>query len=367
MHGLCNFNRVSSASTGSRGQSLLPPIPVVRGGVINKGQELRYQSALKKLAKVKFLTETDNLLERLIMGIPHASVLVLPLFFSSLVLSPALSASAEQASPSLQPNYPSSIKITLSKQAPSAIRLEAKRAPLAQILKELTDKTGVKIHYSALPSDLVTVTCTEVSVKTVVECLLGSGANLASKMPEKIGKATQPLHPDAKVAELWILSAPTVVSHADTPIAEAIEGQPSKPLQQKSKNPDVAERDRDQFDETLKQTTSKNPEERATALYNLGLSGKTDDPDIKDALKQALTDKNANVREQAVASITQTGDQDLIAELNQQPKAGKDADRITDEDELFQDVAMLQKAAKGGEKMALEFIKNRLPDSKVEQ
>ena len=267
----------------------------------------------------------------------------------------------------VRPPTSSSIQLTLSKQAPTAIHLEARAAPLAQILKAIADKTGVKIHYSALPSDLITVTCEEASVKTVVECLLGPGSNLAAKMPEKIAKATQALNPGAQAAELWILSAPTVVAHAESPKNEASAGQSSKPAQLKSKHPDIAERDHDQFEETLKLTASKNPEERATALYNLGLTGKTDDPDIKDALKQALSDENANVREQAAASITQSGAPDLIAELNQQSQAGNDADRIAADSTLSQDVAMLQKATKGGEKMALDFIKNRLPDSEIEQ
>ena len=289
-------------------------------------------------------------------------------FLACLVLHvSAIFAGTEDVSNSLPVSPPSSIQLTFSKQAPTAIHLEARAAPLAQILKAVADKTGVKIHYSALPSDLITVTCAEASVKAIVECLLGPGSNLAAKMPEKIAKATQALNPDAQAAELWILSAPTVVSHADSPKNGAIAGQSSKPAQLKSKHPDIAERDRDQFEETLKQTTSKNPEERATALYNLGLTGKTDDPDIKDALKQALSDENANVREQAAASITQSGASDLIAELNQQTQASNDAGRIAADSTLSQDVALLQKATKGGEKMALDFIKNRLPDSEVEQ
>ena len=303
------------------------------------------------------------------MGIPHASVLALPLFFASLALcTPALSASAGQASPSLRPSLPSSIRITLSKQAPSAIRLEAKQAPLAQILKQLTAKTGVKIHYSALPSNPITVTCAESSVKTVVECLLGPGSNLAAKMPEKLAKATQALNPgaQAQAAELWILSAPSAISRTDSPKDGAMPAQLTKPAQQKSKHPNIAERDRDQFEETLKQTASKNPEERATALYNLGLSGKTDDPDVKDALRQALTDDDPNVREQAAASIAQSADPALIAELNNLPKAGLDAGSTTDQSTLSQDVALLQKATRGGEKMALEFLKNRQSDSQIE-
>ncbi len=196
------------------------------------------------------------------MGIPHASVLALPLFFASLALcTPALSASAGQASPSLRPSLPSSIRITLSKQVPSAIRLEAKQAPLAQILKRLTAKTGVKIHYSSLPSDLITATCAEASVKAVVECLLGPGSNLAAKMPEKNAKLTQTLNPgaQAQAAELWILSAPSRIVHTDALTAKSDPGQTTPALAAKSKKETVADRDHDQWEETLKQAASKTP------------------------------------------------------------------------------------------------------------
>lgn len=261
----------------------------------------------------------------------------------------------------------SSVQVDLPKNKDDTIHLRAKHTTLDRILTTLSAKTGVKIHYSALPSNLITVTCAEASVKTVVECLLGPGANLATKIPEKTSEAIQALNPDAQAAELWILSAPTSLSHADSPKAETLAEQSPQPAQRKPKPQDIAERDRDQFEETLKQTTSKNPEERATALYNLGLTGKDDDPDVKDALRQALSDEAPNVREQAAISITQSGDPELIAELNKQPKIGIDADRTTDGNTLSQDVALLQKAAKGGEKMALDFIKNRRPDSQVEQ
>ncbi|MDD2724324.1 MAG: HEAT repeat domain-containing protein [Methylovulum sp.] len=260
-----------------------------------------------------------------------------------------------------------SIQVDLPKNKGGPIRLRAKQATLSRILTTLSAKTGVKIHYPALPPNPITVTCAETNVKTVIECLLGQPVNMMTKMPEKLAKADQTAHLEPQPVELWILSVPTPMSHADSAKAGTIAEQPSKPAQQQSKHQAIAERDRDQFEETLKQTAAKNPEERATALYNLGLADNKDDPDVKDALRQALTDENAAVREQAAASITQSGDPELIAELNQQPQTDDNAGRTTDENTLSQDLALLQKATKGGEKIALDFIKDRLPDSEVEQ
>lgn len=240
------------------------------------------------------------------------------------------------------PASPPASRLDLSRQAPAAIRLEARQAPLAQILKQLADETGVKIHYSILPSKPVTATCVGASVKTVIECLLRPRVDLAFRIPRNSAKAAPTR---SQVAELWLLPTLVDVDPADSANAAAAAVQ-AQPVQPRVERIESAEKDRAQLDETLEQAASKDPEQRATALYNMGLMGNHDDPDVKDALRQALTDENANVREQAAASISQIVDPDLIAALNQQSKTGIDAVRTTDENTLSQDVALLQKAAR---------------------
>jgi HEAT repeats len=299
------------------------------------------------------------------MGIPHASVLALPLFFASLALyTPTPSARPEQASPSLRTSLPSSIKITLSKQALSAIRLEAKQAPLLQILKQLTEKTGIKIHYSALPTNLVTVTCAEASVKAIVECLLGPGSNLVAKMPEKIAKATQALNPETQAVELWILSAPDTNPHT---VGLSLASQP--PAQEAPKAFSPEERDKDDFEETLKQAQadSHDPGQRELALYNLGLQGKKDDPDIKEALLTAINDDNPRIREQAAESLAQLG-----IKAPQHTGLAFKPDMAPNHDSEKQDVIdtanLLKQARESGEGNLLTSLKNLLPfDSQAEQ
>jgi hypothetical protein len=88
-----------------------------------------------------------------------ALALALSIIFACLMLHPPAGlASAEQVSIGLQPkgngvqaSQVSSIQLTLSDQVPTAIHLEARQAPLGQILKEITAKTGAIIHYSVLP------------------------------------------------------------------------------------------------------------------------------------------------------------------------------------------------------------------------
>ena len=67
-------------------------------------------------------------------GYPRISVYALALFFVCFALhTPAVFADAEQASSGLLSSPSSSIKITVSKQTPSTIRLQVKQAPLPQI------------------------------------------------------------------------------------------------------------------------------------------------------------------------------------------------------------------------------------------
>jgi hypothetical protein len=73
----------------------------------------------------------------------------LPHVFASLMLLVAANAvaSADTASNTLQANKPSSIHLTLSKQADTTIRLEAKSAPLEQVIDYLVAKqVGLLAH-----------------------------------------------------------------------------------------------------------------------------------------------------------------------------------------------------------------------------
>lgn len=253
------------------------------------------------------------------------------------------------------------IEISLPENNPGAIRMRASQAALSRILDALADKTGTKIHYAGLPSKPVSAICAGADVKTVIECLLGP-VDLAVKLPDKHSKPAANNKNASQIAELWLLSTETNnrLITATTGTTAAVE-QPAKPHRLTA-----AEKDRDRLDETLQETASKNPEQRATAIYNLGLTGPKDDPDVKAALKQALTDEDPNVREQAAASIRQSGDPDLIAELNRQTNASNDAGPVTDENSLSQDLVLLHKAMQGGEKTALEFLMTRQPGNQIE-
>jgi hypothetical protein len=89
-----------------------------------------------------------------------------------------------------------SIRLTLSKQIDSAIRLEARQAPLAQILKEIAGKTQAVVHYSVLPEAPVTATCVGANVAQIMECLVGKQIGLVAHKPSR-----------TKPAEFWLLGS----------------------------------------------------------------------------------------------------------------------------------------------------------------
>ena len=186
------------------------------------------------------------------MNTPQAHILAL--FFTFFV--PGAFANAAQVSDSLRPSQPANIQITLSKQAATAIRLEVKQAPLAQILKEITSKTGALIHYSMLSNEPITATCKGANVGQVMDCLVSKQISMISGKPEK-----------NKPAEFWL------VGNCD----ETCQAEVNKQFQRPEHAPEDQAKDdpflQEQSDALLKQAQSKDPGERGLALYNLGLAG----------------------------------------------------------------------------------------------
>jgi hypothetical protein len=273
------------------------------------------------------------------MGTPSASILALPPIFASLLLlvaAPAL-ASADNVSNALQTSHPSSIQITLSKQDNTAIRLEARAAQLGQILKAIADKTGASIHYSILPPEPVTVTCAGHSVSGLLECLLGSRVDRVYRYPRpgavklKVARpnldnpsSTKPLsilakNTSAQPEEIWLLAT-------NSPVKPNIAGNsPAKDLEPEAPAiPEPTSEELAQIEAMLKQAASKNTEERLGALSSFGGIGQKDDPNIRKVLEEALADKDANIRTQAITSLVQRDSEGATLEIQQALK-DKDA------------------------------------------
>ena len=187
-----------------------------------------------------------------------------------------------------------STNLVISPDKGSELQLEVRQMPLEAVLKALTEKTQVPIHFSVLPEGLVTATCVGSTLKPVLECLLDQKADLIVRYPRNLAKPGN----NGQVAEAWVLGSrldgTTAKSDcsASTPVDKG-----SITLRQDQQSAET-----DRTEALLAQTQSKNAEERADAIGGLLAGGRKGDPQVKTTLEQALHDPDAIVRSQAISS-----------------------------------------------------------------
>ncbi|MDD5580862.1 MAG: HEAT repeat domain-containing protein [Methylobacter sp.] len=229
--------------------------------------------------------------------------------------------------------------LVISGNKGSEVQLEVRQMPLAQVLDAIAHKTHITIHYSVLPEGLATATCVGTTLKQVLECLLDRKADLIVRYTRS------PAEPDSKgqVAEAWVLgSRLDGFPAAATCIATGERaGKGSLTLRQ---NETDSEAEPDRSDELLKMAQSKNPTERAEAIGALMAGGRKGDPEIKAALEQALTDQDAQVRAQAVSSLSHREGSDATGAIQEALHDNSVDVRMMAVDGITDDVALLQQA-----------------------
>jgi HEAT repeats len=224
----------------------------------------------------------------------------------------------------------------------SELQLEARQMPLAQVLDSIAHKTHVPIHYSVLPEGLVTATCVGTTLKQLLECLLDRKADLIvryKRNPTQAGSKGQ-------VEEAWILGSklsgsPSTANCVAT--TGQMLGQGSLTLRQNQQG-QAAETQPDQTDELLKMAQSKDPTERADAIGALLAEGREGDPNVKAALEQALTDQNANVRAQAISTLSHREGSNATAAIQEALHDSSVDVRLMAVDGIVDDVPLLQQA-----------------------
>jgi HEAT repeats len=246
------------------------------------------------------------------------------------------------------------LMVTDSKGA--ELQLEARQMPLAQVLNSIAEKTHVPIHYSVLPEGLVTATCVGTTLKQVLECLLDRKADLIVRYPRTPAKG------DSKwqVAEAWILGSRLdgTMAKADCPtIGEADKG--SLTLRQNEQETDT---EPDQTDELLKIAKSNNAAERADAIGALLAIGRKGDPKIAAMLEEALHDQDANVRAQAVSTLTHLGDnkESATAAIQEAMQDSSVDVRMMAVDGITDDVGLLQQAVNDSDEAIRTFAAQKL-------
>lgn len=230
--------------------------------------------------------------------------------------------------------------LILSDSKGSELQLEVRQMPLAQVLDSIAHRTQVPIHYSVLPEGLVTATCVGATLKKVLECLLDRKADLIVRYPRALAKG------DSKwqVAEAWILGSRLDGTVAkDCPTTGSMADKGSLTLSQVEQETGAVPNNISAF---LKIAQSKNATERADAIGALIAAGHEGDPAIKAALEEALHDKDANVRAQAVSAMTHRDDfRDNATEVIQEAMQDSSVDvRLMAVDGITDDVGLLQQA-----------------------
>jgi hypothetical protein len=252
------------------------------------------------------------------------------------------------AAPATEP----SIQIVMSGQNDSAIRLEARQAPLGKILKEITIKTGAVIHYSVLPEAPVTATCAGANIWQVMDCLVAKQVGMVTNKPEP-----------GKPAEFWLLGTSVGSCKAMTVEPIASQAQAATNPQAKLTPKQQAQADQamqEQSDQFLELTKAKEPGQRAEAIANLISGGMKDDPNVRKALVDAMTDKDANVRAQAVTALARREGEGASDQLRQALKDSDTNVRMMVVDNAGNDATLLQQALADKDPMIRDVAASKL-------
>ncbi|MDD1623333.1 MAG: HEAT repeat domain-containing protein [Methylococcaceae bacterium] len=255
-----------------------------------------------------------------------------------------------------------SIRMVANGEAGAEFQLEARQAPLAQVLNEIARKTAVPIHYSVVPEGLVTATCVGATLKQVIECLLARKADLIVRYPKSSIQIQARASDKNQPIEIWILGS----RFTDTANCSG----PTLPQQTISNSPvkspdsqvEAAEKEPDQTDNLLMMAKSKDASVRADAIGALMAAGREGDANVKRALEEALTDPNANVRAQAISSLAHREGSAAIVALQDALHDTDAGVRLMAVDGAGNNIALLQQAVNDDD----ETVRN-LAISKLEE
>lgn len=210
------------------------------------------------------------------------------------------------------------VQVIISGDKQEAITLEARQAPLGQVMDEIAGKTGTRVHYSVLPEELVTATCAGATVKQIMECLLGPDADLMFRYPSGFSKDDSPGRP----VELWVLGS----SFGDRQFSEGARGSglraaagvredAGQHLQTKTAQTDSTQSKPEDIGKLVEMASGEDPAERANAIARLAADERADEAILRNTLGKALSDEDADVRAQAVYGLARRGGAGISAML----------------------------------------------------
>ncbi|MGR8934208.1 MAG: HEAT repeat domain-containing protein [Gammaproteobacteria bacterium] len=192
-------------------------------------------------------------------------------------------------------------------------RAEARQTRWESVFNGIAHVTGIRIHYPAQTPGTVTAVCKNKTIPQLMECLLGSEADLVFRYPSDSQQKEQVNLP----AEIWVLNTSFDTERITVKVNEldrcTPDDTPKKPVtcgQRKTTSttteatPSIADKTR----QLLEATRIADPVLRADAVASLATEDQIDDAAVHEALATALSDENPNVRAQALFGLTQRGE-----------------------------------------------------------
>jgi hypothetical protein len=269
---------------------------------------------------------------------------------------------ARSIPPEPSPLVESQFEWIVSDDPGSKLQLQVRQMPLERILRAITAKTRIPIHYSIVPEGLVTATCVGPTLKHVMECLLARKADLIVRYHKLLDQSQAGVEAQDQAAEMWVLgsrfvSAPNCSSSALSP--QAIN---NAPLQVADSQTDGVEAEPDRTEELLKQARSNDADVRAEAIGALMSGGREGDANVKRVLEEALNDHNARVRAQAISSLAQREGAGATAALQEALHDGDAGVRLMAIDGAGDNAALLQQAINDEDETVRQLAKSKLEE-----
>lgn len=215
-----------------------------------------------------------------------------------------------------------------------AWQLQANQAAMPSILEELRRVSGITIHYSVLPQEMVSATCVADKLPALLRCLLGQSAGLVFDNANT-----------SAPKEVWILGS-TAAQAPDcgasvTAVRQAVAAEET----------DIAKLNAE--------VSSTDPQRRGSALYALAL---VDDKQVDTSLRNGMSDDSALVRGQALGAwVRRYGVESADAELQ---RAIQDADAAVRMQaiELSADPVLLSQGLQDSDAMVRQLAKAKLDE-----
>ena len=233
------------------------------------------------------------------------------------------------------------------------IQLEVRQKPLGEVLNHIARKTGIPIHYSVLPTGLVTATCAGMTVKHVLDCLLAGKADLIVRYQQKGSNAES----KSQIAEAWILGSKIEDAAANRTDCSVIssEGEGLLSLEK-------GEAEREHTAELLKMAKSKNISVRIEAIGTLLSGDHKDDPEVQNLLEQASHDADANIRAQAVSSLKNQEGRAASSAIEEAMHDNSVDVRMMAVDVINDDVELLRQALNDSDQNVRDFAALKLEE-----